>query len=616
MDCLGGKGRKSMILSPRAAVQGQFTWEVQKGTKDLFVEVLCEPMASSEGSAKLSAECKGEDGKALLTILGDDDDDGLLNHQVRKAHTHGAEWSWSGNPESKNGSSTLWLRVKGTLHCDVSFSLENDYVANMATDLRYKWSGIDPCPQQLKGCAPCPDDKCHEDDVAQCDGSSYWECFPKTLLAKATATTSIPILPPEGAPGPPSTSIDKSATAESHPPLSFEDILADPQLRAILRAQQSDEPSLPFERPVPTSHPAEAAPSFAGPFGAFSLVSREATSLHLEAMARRVLSFAVLAVLVIALRWSATAFLPAGKPLLRGGAAGALATTAAAAGAMPALAEEEGGLLNFGKVELGGGFALNLNIPDINLVNISILVAGLFYFLGPLLSESMASREKEIQSDIDDAVAKYNEASTRLAEAKKAKEQADAVVKEINDSIAKDIKEFQDTLNAQATKSQEAQDKALESSLKDMESRSAANLEKYVDAAAVRRGLVDLQNLSQKQKTQFMDVTLLQSDKTALDQTQLSPRLRGGVGDQNRRMHDGSAVMLAALVSCFIIGLALCTGARSTSTRHSGTAPEGLQQQQSEVRAQLGAAIQGRRTMYHLVQDGSLPSSPTAEAGP
>ena len=33
-------------------------------------------------------------------------------------------------------------------------------------------------------------------------------------------------------------------------------------------------------------------------------------------------------------------------------------------------------------------------LQDINLVNISILVAGLFYFLGPLLGESMASREK------------------------------------------------------------------------------------------------------------------------------------------------------------------------------------------------------------------------------
>jgi len=178
------------------------------------------------------------------------------------------------------------------------------------------------------------------------------------------------------------------------------------------------------------------------------------------------------------------------------------------AGAMPALAEEEGGLLNFGKVELGGGFALNLNIPDINLVNISILVAGLFYFLGPVLSESMASREKEIQNDIDDAVAKYNEATARLAEAKKSKEQADAVVKEINDSIAKDVAEFQSNLEARAKETMKAQDKALEMSLKDMEESTAAKVQKYVDTTAVERGLVELQTLSPAQKTKFMDAAI------------------------------------------------------------------------------------------------------------
>ena len=41
-----------------------------------------------------------------------------------------------------------------------------------------------------------------------------------------------------------------------------------------------------------------------------------------------------------------------------------------------------------------GQHMINPKPEDINLVNISILVAGLFYFLGPLLSESMASREK------------------------------------------------------------------------------------------------------------------------------------------------------------------------------------------------------------------------------
>merc|ERR1711920_717128 len=68
------------------------------------------------------------------------------------------------------------------------------------------------------------------------------------------------------------------------------------------------------------------------------------------------------------------------------------------------------GFLNFGKVPLGGGFELNLDIPETGIVNIAVLIAGLLYLLGPPLSESMATREKEIQGDIDDAIAKFDEA--------------------------------------------------------------------------------------------------------------------------------------------------------------------------------------------------------------
>merc|ERR1712187_326346 len=100
---------------------------------------------------------------------------------------------------------------------------------------------------------------------------------------------------------------------------------------------------------------------------------------------------------------------------------------------LPAVAEEAakpaeaGGFLNFGKVELGGGFAINIDIPETGIVNIAVLIAGLVYLLGPLLSESMSTREKEIQQDIDDAIAKFSEATERLAEAEKAKSQADQV---------------------------------------------------------------------------------------------------------------------------------------------------------------------------------------------
>ncbi|CAK9048036.1 unnamed protein product [Durusdinium trenchii] len=233
-------------------------------------------------------------------------------------------------------------------------------------------------------------------------------------------------------------------------------------------------------------------------------------------MARRgsVISLAFVAAAVIcALRWSSAAFLPANtatKPMLRAGAL-ASAGAMAAGGALPAMAEEAaegGGLLDFGKIELGGGFALNLNIPDINLVNISILIAGLFYFLSPVLGESMASREKEIQSDIEDAIAKYNEATTRLAEAEKNKAQADQVVKEINGSISKDIAEFQKNLRDQASKTAAGKDKAQEKTLADMKARVAANLETYIETQAVTRGLVDLKKLTTAQKTKFMDTAI------------------------------------------------------------------------------------------------------------
>ncbi|CAJ1427087.1 unnamed protein product [Effrenium voratum] len=224
-------------------------------------------------------------------------------------------------------------------------------------------------------------------------------------------------------------------------------------------------------------------------------------------MARKV-ALAVGAV-VLALRCS-TAFLPS-KPMLRppAGVAGVAGLAGLAAGAAPAMAEEaEGGLLNFGKVELGGGFALNLDIPETNLINISILIAGLLYFLSPVLGESMASREKEIHSDIEDAIAKYNEATSRLAEAEKNKAQADQVVKEINDSIAKDISEFQANLQSAAKKTKALQDAANDKSLTELEQRTQERLEAYIDSQAVERGLKELKGLTADKKQKFMDAAI------------------------------------------------------------------------------------------------------------
>jgi len=190
-----------------------------------------------------------------------------------------------------------------------------------------------------------------------------------------------------------------------------------------------------------------------------------------------------------------------------------VASAAALAAASPAYAEEaakaeEGGLLNFGKVPLGGGFALNLDIPETGIVNIAVLIAGLLYLLAPLLSESMASREKEIQTDIEDAIAKFSEATERLAEAEKAQRQANEVIAEIDASIEKDKKDFEATIRASTDATLKKQAVAAENMLAELQSGAENKVEAFIQDEAVSRGLKELSNLSAQQKAKFMDAAI------------------------------------------------------------------------------------------------------------
>merc|ERR1740116_819273 len=188
------------------------------------------------------------------------------------------------------------------------------------------------------------------------------------------------------------------------------------------------------------------------------------------------------------------------------------AVASALAAAAPAFAEEAAkapeGLLNFGKIPLGGGFAINLDIPETGIVNIAVLIAGLLYLLGPILSESMASREKEITEDIDDAIAKFNEATERLAEAQKAKAQADEVTAEILSSIDKDKKDFETNITEQTKVTLDRQAKVAEQTLKELQVIADSRVETYIKEESINRGLNELMRLSEDQKAKFMDVAI------------------------------------------------------------------------------------------------------------
>merc|ERR1712008_78666 len=107
-----------------------------------------------------------------------------------------------------------------------------------------------------------------------------------------------------------------------------------------------------------------------------------------------------------------------------------------------------------------------------------------------------ATREKEFQTDIDDAIAKYQEATARLAEAQKAKAQADEVIAEIEAGISKDQQEFQTMIEAQTKATLEKQASAAEAALTELQASADLKVNAYIQEQAVKRGLTELQQLS------------------------------------------------------------------------------------------------------------------------
>merc|ERR1712151_1072795 len=102
------------------------------------------------------------------------------------------------------------------------------------------------------------------------------------------------------------------------------------------------------------------------------------------------------------------------------------------------------------------------------------------------------------------AIAKYNEATARLAEAEKAKAQAGQGIAEINASIETEQKEFEATIQASTSATLAKQAAAAEAALKDLESNAGSQVETYIQTEAVRRGLRELSGLTDAQKTKFM----------------------------------------------------------------------------------------------------------------
>jgi F-type H+-transporting ATPase subunit b len=80
---------------------------------------------------------------------------------------------------------------------------------------------------------------------------------------------------------------------------------------------------------------------------------------------------------------------------------------------------------------------INTDIFESNLINIVILVTGLFNVLGAALKTAMLERKTKILNEVQGAEQSFTAATERLSEAKKQSEQTALIISQIEEKTAK-----------------------------------------------------------------------------------------------------------------------------------------------------------------------------------
>jgi F-type H+-transporting ATPase subunit b len=153
-----------------------------------------------------------------------------------------------------------------------------------------------------------------------------------------------------------------------------------------------------------------------------------------------------------------------------------------------------------------GGWSLNLDIFEANLVNLVLLDGGLFYLLSGALSESLSERQQKILGAIQESEEKLQEATTRLTEGETKLAQAQIVI----DSIQKDAQQTAVQVKSSILTDGKSEIERLtanaKSQINTIEARVRKQISEYVAALALQRITMQLEGkLNSSLQQQIID---------------------------------------------------------------------------------------------------------------
>jgi F-type H+-transporting ATPase subunit b len=162
--------------------------------------------------------------------------------------------------------------------------------------------------------------------------------------------------------------------------------------------------------------------------------------------------------------------------------------------------------LNSFSTQLSLEVSLNTDIFEANLINIALLVGGLFYLLSGALSESLSERQQKILGAIQESEERLQEATAKLTESETQLAQAQIVIGSIQKDAEVTARQLKSTILTEGKTEIERLTATAKAQIVTIEARVRKQISEYVVTLALQRITMQLEGkLNSSLQQQIID---------------------------------------------------------------------------------------------------------------
>ena len=157
----------------------------------------------------------------------------------------------------------------------------------------------------------------------------------------------------------------------------------------------------------------------------------------------------------------------------------------------------------------GGGFGLNFNILETNLINLAIVWGVLFYFGSKFLGKTLSERRANIEESVKDAELRQQEAKKALETQNKNLADAQSQAKEIVAVAEQNASKAREEILAQAEADVERMQAAAQQDVSFQQERVVRELRQQIAEMAIARAERELpQHLTSEKQSALVDKSI------------------------------------------------------------------------------------------------------------